>query len=85
MRESIIKEVKNILITKDNYTIEEVDLLLLGMYDRVRKINNQEIKLISEILKKVLELREITEIEKNVRNLKEEGRKWKIYYLTYFV
>ena len=62
----IITEVKSLLKTEDNFTKEEVNYLLACMYDRVRIINNEAVKLIAQILQDVIDF-------SNYLNLSEGG------------
>ena len=66
LKEYIIKDVKSLLNTKDNFTKEEVNYLLACMYDRVRIINNEAVKLSTKILQNVIEF-------SNYLNLSEGG------------
>ena len=66
LKEYMIKDVKSSLNTEDNFTKEEVNYLLACMYDRVRIINNEAVKLSTKILQNVIEF-------SNYLNLSEGG------------
>jgi len=74
LKEYIIKEVKSLLKTEDNFTKEEVNYLLACLYDRMRVVNKEAIELSTKILQDIMNFSNYLKLSKGGETLEENEK-----------